>query len=460
MQSIIGSTMLGIGTILVSSMFAVLKSLEHVHPIIRASWRLQATALALAPPCALSIYLAAATTLPNNRDHNNNKGNRSSRKTSTLIPPMDTVWSGIGYAMYNVGLCTALAKTSLLRASILSQCAPLFIVLYNYSLHKIYPRRGERRGRGVHLNHILGVFLTLVGTAIYINSTTPATTSDDVDADATIINPVTTNNLRYIGQEEISVSALSPLPAIVVATSYVNIEEERSHSYYYDNNIIGDINALFASAGYAIYISCGRKARKIVPVYIHLPGCVFVALILVSTFCLITVVHDVVDVDQTTTAHHHYDDADYNDAFNNRKDTILNEEEEEEEEEESNELLFCGNLFGWMCQQYLPRVAFLGIVCGAIAVSLINCSLTHVSALQAAAANSAEPITASIIGIMFFFEPIPNFTAITAAGIIVIAMMLCSTDDSDADNNANNNSKKWEDSKKLESSSRAREFIA
>jgi hypothetical protein len=170
------------------------------------------------------------------------------------------------------------------------------------------------------------------------------------------------------------------------------------------------------------------------------------------------VVHDVADVDQTTTtAQHHYDGDDYNDndAFNNRENIILTEVEEE-----NNDLLFCSNLFGWMCQQYLPRVAFLGIVCGAIAVSLINCSLTHVSALQAAAANSAEPITASIIGIMFFFEPIPNFTAITAAGIIVIAMMLCSTDDSDADNNANNNSKKWEDSKKLESSSRAREFIA
>jgi drug/metabolite transporter (DMT)-like permease len=456
MQSIIGSTMLGIGTVLVSAMFAVLKSLEHVHPIIRASWRLQATALALAPPCALSIYLAA-TTLPNNRDHNNNKGSRSSKINSILIPPMDTVWSGIGYAMYNVGLCTALAKTSLLRASILSQCAPLFIVLYNYSLHTMYPRR-RGGGRGVHLNHILGVILTLVGTAIYVSSTTPETSDDVVDVDA-IINPITTDHLRNIGgQDEILV------PAIVVAITSVNIQDERSQSHYItinnnnNNNIIGDLNALFASAGYAIYISCGRKARKIVSVFIHLPGCVFVALILVSTFCLVTVVHDVADVDQTTTtAQHHYDGDDYNDndAFNNRENIILTEVEEE-----NNDLLFCSNLFGWMCQQYLPRVAFLGIVCGAIAVSLINWSLNHVSALQAAAANSAEPLIASFIGIIFFYEPIPNFTAITAAGIIVIAMMLCSTDDADdADDADYNNSKKWEDSKKLDSS-RAREFIA
>ena len=457
MQSIIGSTMLGIGTVLVSSMFAVLKSLEHVHPIIRASWRLQATALALAPPCALSIYLAA-TTLPNSRDHSNNKGNRSSKITSTRIPPMDTVWSGIGYAMYNVGLCTALAKTSLLRASILSQCAPLFIVLYNYSLHKLYPRRrGGGDGSGVHLNHILGVILTLVGTAIYVNSTTPETSDDVVDADA-IINPITTNHLRNIeGQDEILV------PAVVVAITSVNIQDERSQSHYINNNnnnnnIIGDLNALFASAGYAIYISCGRKARKIVPVFIHLPGCVLVALILDSTFCLVTVVHDVADVDKTTTTpQHHYDGDDYNDndAFNNRENIILNEEEEV-----NSDLLFCSDLSGWMCQQYLPRVAFLGIVCGAIAVSLINWSLNHVSALQAAAANSAEPLIASFIGIIFFYEPIPNFTAITAAGIIVIAMMLCSTDDAADDDNADyNNSKKWEDSKKLDSS-RAREFIA
>jgi drug/metabolite transporter (DMT)-like permease len=454
MQSIIGSTMLGIGTVLVSSMFAVLKSLEHVHPIIRASWRLQATALALAPPCALSIYLAA-TILPNNRD-NNNKGNRSSKTTSTLIPPMDTVWSGIGYAMYNVGLCTALAKTSLLRASILSQCAPLFIVLYNYSLHKLYPRRhGGGSGRGVPMNHILGVILTLIGTTIYVNSTTPETSHDVVDVDV-IINPITTNHLRNIGgQDEILV------PAIVVAIASVTIQDERSQFHYItnnNNNIIGDFNALFASAGYAIYISCGRKARRIVPVFIHLPGCVFVALILVSTFCLVTVVHDGADVDQTTTtAQQHYDGDDYNDndAFNNRGNIVLNEEEEVE----NNDLLFCSNLFGWMCQQYLPRVAFLGIVCGAIAVSLINWSLNHVSALQAAAANSAEPLIASSIGTIFFYEPIPNFTAITAAGIIVIAMMLCSTDDADdADNADYNNSKKWEDPKKLDSS-RAREFI-
>jgi len=122
MQSVIGSTMLGIGTILVSSMFAVLKSLECVHPIIRASWRLQTTFIALAAPSALSIYL-------------------STLSKKQIVPSMQTVWSGCGYALYNVGLCTALAKTSLLRASILSQCAPLFIVLYSIN----HIRKGEKK---------------------------------------------------------------------------------------------------------------------------------------------------------------------------------------------------------------------------------------------------------------------------------------------------------------------------
>lgn len=383
MQSVIGSTMLGIGTILVSSMFAVLKSLEYVHPIFRASWRLQTTFIALAAPSALSIYL-------------------STLSKKQIIPPMETVWSGCGYALYNVGLCTALAKTSLLRASILSQCAPLFVVLYNIG----DIRKGEKRR--VHWNHIFGVILTLVGTAMYITSTT-ATTFSAGDGD--------TNNLRKF-REEISVSA-SLLPPGNVSTAFLDSQaQEKAYSF------IGDFSALIASAGYATYISCGRQAQKVVPVYVHLPGCVFVAMLLVSTFCLIMMLHGV-DVHTTTTAHAD----DYNDFFTDRKNMfpthgLLFRHNEEEEHNKQ----FCSTLLGWMCQQYLPRLAFLGVVCGAIAVSLINYSLNHVSALQAAAANSVEPITASIIGIVFFSEPIPNFTAMIAAGIIIFAMLLCSTD--------------------------------
>jgi len=382
MQSVIGSTMLGIGTILVSSMFAVLKSLECVHPIIRASWRLQTTFIALAAPSALSIYL-------------------STLSKKQIVPSMQTVWSGCGYALYNVGLCTALAKTSLLRASILSQCAPLFIVLYSIN----HIRKGEKRG--VHRNHIFGVILTLVGTTMYITSTT-TTTKFSADGDTTI-DP--TNNLRKF-------SSLPPPQGNVSATFHDSQTQEKTYSF------IGDFSALIASAGYAIYISCGRQAQKIVPVYVHLPGCVFVATLLVSTLCLVMMLQGV-DVHTTTTTHAD----DYNDFFIDRNNMLptpglLYHHNEEEEHNEQ----FCSTLLGWMCQQYLPRLAFLGIVCGAIAISLINCSLNHVSTLQAVAANSIEPITASIIGIVFFSEPIPNCTAIIAASIIIFAMLLCSTD--------------------------------
>lgn len=387
MQAIIGPTMLGIGTILVSSMFAVLKSLDRVHPIVRASWRLQTTFLALAAPSALSIYLA--TTNSNNRDHKNKRNCKS-----FVLPPVATVWSGCGYALYNVGLCTALAETSLLRASILSQCAPLFIVLYNIFCNRCYPQHHFENGArgGVHWKHILGVVLTLVGTGIYISSTS---TSDETS--------LGTSTKDSRGEQE-------------VVLEFDSTGHERSF-------ILGDLAAAVASAGYATYISCGRQARRVVPVYIHLPGCVFVAMILVSAACLMVVDNPTFE-DSAGAASIHDD---YNDAFIGRKNTIPTPNELYHLDGANSD--FCSYLLGWTCQKYLPRIAFLGVVCGAIAVGLINWSLNHVSALQAAAANSAEPIAASIIGVIFFAEPIPNITAIAAAGIIVFAMMLCSTDD-------------------------------
>lgn len=323
MRQVIGPTMLGIGTILVSSMFAVIKSLDHVDPIVRASWRLQTTFLALAGPSGVFIYLRA-----------------SRIKTLSLLPPVSTVWAGCGYAMYNVGLCIALAKTSLLRASILSQCAPLFLVLYKMT--------ACCRGKGVvYWKHMLGVVLTLVGTYIFVASTTEAQDSSR------------TNNQQF---------------------------NTTSH-------VIGDLAAASASIGYATYISCGKQARQSVPVYIHLPGVILVAMIIVSGVSFI-------------------------------KTSILGTTESIGDGGD-----FCTGIFGWTCHEYLPRGVYLGVVCGAIAVGLINWSLNLVTALQAAAANSAEPIAASIIGILFFSEPTPDVVAVFGAGIIIVAMLLCSADD-------------------------------
>lgn len=385
MKGIIGPFVLGIGTVLVSSMFAVLKSLENIHPIVRASWRLQTTFLALAAPSALSLYLDTTYSI-----NWNQKGAR--RRALTYVPPVSTIWSGIGYALYNVGLCIALAKTSLLRASTLSQCAPLFIVLHKMLQHRNRSSDDTQNGvdgrKGVYWKHLLGVVLTLVGTGMYISSTATET-----------------SDKSYIGTVADSSKA-----------GGVNAK-----GFNLGSHLIGDVAAIAASAGYAIYISCGRQARQVVPVYIHLPICVFVAMVIVCTVGLGTVgIPEVVSSDFPGMRENHRD------AFFGKQNAIVGFDATTVN---ATSYDFCSNLVGWTCAQYLPRSAFLGIVCGAIAVGMINWSLNHVSALQAATANSAEPIAASIIGIIFFAEAIPNFVAIVAAGIIVIAMMLCSADD-------------------------------
>mmetsp|Transcript_21925 Transcript_21925/g.52181 ORF Transcript_21925/g.52181 Transcript_21925/m.52181 type:complete len:447 (-) Transcript_21925:60-1400(-) len=366
MRNFIGPTMLTIGTVLVSSMFAILKSLDHIHPIVRASWRLQTTFLALVVPSAVSILFSA--TQSNGLHHRNNRQVIS-------LPPVATIWSGCGYALYNVGLCTALAKTSLLRASILSQCAPLFIVTYKM-FHERYIRScdSEIGGRklGTHWKHMLGVTLTLVGTGVFVSSTTEKHNDSGFGT-------------RGNDESQELISALD-----------------------FGSHIIGDLAAAVASIGYAIYLSCGQQAQRSVPVYIHLPGCVLVALVLVSLSCFMMGGMN----DPESTIHS-------SNEKNNYSVRELNGEIDDS----------CSNILGWVCPQYLSRVAYLGIVCGAIAVGMINWSLNHVSALQAAAANSAEPITASIIGVVVFSEPVPNFVAVFAAAIIILAMLLCSADD-------------------------------
>ena len=380
MRNFIGPTMLGIGTILVSSMFAILKSLNHIDPIVRASWRLQTTFLALAVPSALSILISA----------NQSKGFYSKTNIQMLdLPPVATIWSGCGYALYNVGLCISLAKTSLLRASILSQCAPLFIVTYKiFQKRYIRPLDPETRGQkvGVHWKHMLGVALTLLGTGIFISSTRE------------------TQNDSGLG-------------------SWGNNKSRQSTSDLdYGSYIIGDLAAAVASMGYAIYVSCGQQARRSVPVYIHLPGCVFVAMVLVSLFCFMMV-----------------NASDWENIIHSSKEKNNYSVGETSGETSGETNDFCSNILGWVCPQYLPRVAYLGIVCGAIAVGLINWSLNHVTTLQAAAANSTEPIAASIIGVVVFSEPVPNFEAILGAAIMIIAMLLCS-----ADNERSNSNKKIE----------------
>ena len=376
MDNIVGPAMLSVGTILVSSMFAVLKSLNRIDPVVRASWRLQTTFLALALPSAFSIYLSRA----HSTDH------LPKKQRLAFLPPMATVWSGCGYALYNVGLCIALAKTSLLRASILSQCAPLFIVLHKIFHNTYYSsRQFENSGatKGVHWKHMLGVVLTLIGTGIYISSTTEASDQSHLSAGVTYGEQV-----------------LSP-------------------EFEFRSQVIGDLAAAAASAGYAIYISCGRQARHSAPVYIHLPGCVFVAMVLVSLFYLI-----VIDGPELISR-----------ESSGQANIKLGHGETHHMVGLTGD--FCSSLIGWTCDQYLPRIAFLGVVCGAVAVGLINWSLNHVSALQAAVANSAEPIAASIIGIIFFSEPVPNVVAILSAGIIVFAMILCSSDDGTNKNSKN-----------------------
>lgn len=210
-------------------------------------------------------------------------------------------------------------------------------------VHKIIQNQCCQSGTGgVHWKHMMGVVLTLVGTGVFISSTT---------------------------KEEQNLNS--------------ELDEDMSQ-------FVGDLAAAAASLGYATYISCGQQARRSVPVYIHLPGCVLVAAIIVSMVCFMTM------------------------------DMSLNISQRDD---------FCEGMLGWTCPEYLPRSTYLGVVCGAIAVGLINGSLNLVTALQAAAANSAEPIAASLIGIAFFSEPFPDGMAILAAGIIVLAMLLCSADD-------------------------------
>jgi len=343
-------------------MFAVLQSFYHVHPIVRASWRLQTTFLSLSVPSAFSIYFSKAIS---NGKH-------------SFLPPVATAWSGVGYGIYNVGLCIALANTSLLRASVLSQCAPLFIVLYKI-FHDRCCRSTQLRKRdgisGVHWKHVLGVILTLAGTGVFISST---------------------QRLKNNSYEEI----------LERKKSQGSIPELTSSSQF-----IGDVAAAAASIGYATYILCGQIARRSVPVYIHLPGCVFVAMVLVSICCFVAM-----DVGTFVSLEPSMDQE--NAMYANGRYHFTGATSD-----------FCSGMLGWSCPQYLSRAVYLGVVCGAIAVGSINWSLNHVSALQAAAANSAEPIVASIIGIFFFSEPVPSFVGMMAAGIIILAMLLCSADD-------------------------------
>ena len=75
--------------------------------------------------------------------------------------------------------------------------------------------------------------------------------------------------------------ALATLGTVIYATS----SAQDAESTIRDNDesqLTGDLWGIFGSAGYAVYVSFGKKARQKVPTLVHLPGCVLVAMILVS----------------------------------------------------------------------------------------------------------------------------------------------------------------------------------
>jgi drug/metabolite transporter (DMT)-like permease len=351
-ESTVGSAVLVTGTVIVSSLFAVLKSLEDVPPLLRASWRLQTTFLALAFPSSLSVYLRAQL----RSRANNQTAQPTNRKDKSRIRDLlcssisvDSVRAGCGWAMYNIGLCYAVATASLIRSSILSQCAPLFIVFYQ-CLQSAFPKVLGQSSDRVHWKHIAGVMLTMIGTTLFVLSTAS--------------------------------------------------EEARRHIQKQSNNsIVGDLWGAFASAGYAMYCTYGRRARQKVPVFIHLPTCCFTSMVIVSAVAWIS----------------------QNGGDSNTRNSSASPIFEES-------IGFCqSHLLGWTCAEYLTRMVYLGVVCGAIAVTMINWSMSKVQALEAATANSSEPVFATIIGVVVFGEPIPTVTAVLAAAIIVYAMILCST---------------------------------
>jgi drug/metabolite transporter (DMT)-like permease len=389
MQDIVSAVVLGLGTILVSSMFAVLKSFDNIHPIIRACWRLQATFVALVTPSAFAIYYHSIGKLQVGND-------KTRLNYKSVIPPKETIWSGCGYALYNVGLCIALVNTSLIRASVLSQCAPLFIVLNKFLESRgIFGKREQRQSRNaVHWKKVAGVFLTLIGTALFVNPISSTLTGgNELDP---FLGTINSRNLRT-GATRTLEAAETTIPEDIVE----NCDSEIG-------SIVGDVAAATASAGYAIYISYGKKATQRVPFFIHLPGCVFLATTILSIVSVVFVDFDSSDQTTTTTL---------------AIDTL---------EPEDN--LFCRNIFGWTCSKYFPRAAFLGIICGAVAVSMINWSLNHVSALFASAANSFEPVSASLIGVFLYAEQI-KLSQSFAAVVIMIAMALCSSStDEETDN--------------------------
>lgn len=348
-ETTVGSAVLIAGTIVVSSLFAVLKSLDDVPPLLRASWRLQTTFLALAVPSGLAVYLRTQSCRRKSNQDAESNGQKDASTMNQGLPMLhavsfDSVRAGCGWALYNIGLCYAVSMTSLIRSTILSQCAPIFIVFHQF-LQTTFPQLFGEATERVHWKHIAGVVLAIVGTTVFVIST------------------------KSQG-------------------------EQRNN----DNKIVGDLWGAFASAGYAMYCTFGQKARRSTPIFAHMPICCFTAMAIVSVAAWMS---------------QQSDDAPGQPASNPFR---------------SEETYgFCQeHLLGWTCPEYFPRMIYVGVVCGAIAVTMVNWSMSKVQVLEAATANSSEPVFATIIGVVFFGEPMPNIVAVAAAAIIVHAMILCS----------------------------------
>lgn len=247
--------------------------------------------------------------------------------------------------VYNIGLCYAVSMTSLIQSTIIYQCAPIFIVFYQFLQSTFTQLLGESPKR-VHWKHIAGVFLAIVGTTLFVIST------------------------KSQGKQKSN-----------------------------KNKIVGDLWGAFASAGYAIFCTFGQKAWQSAPIFVHMPICCFTAMAIVSVAAWMS---------------QHSDDAPGQPASNP---FCL---------EETNG--FCQeHLLGWTCPAYFPRMIYVGVVCGAIAVTLVSWSMSKVQVLEAATANSSEPVFATKIGVVIFGELMPTIMAVAAAVIILHAMILCST---------------------------------
>lgn len=217
-------------TLCVSAVFVFVKQLHDVPPLLRASWRLQSTLLACAIPL---LYLAARDPAAVAR--------AASAYRNDVGVARALLQAAAGYAAYNILLSVALNLTSLVQVTVLSQCAPVVLLLQRWCTGVARVTRPQ----------VLGCLLAIAGAGL------------------TVYVPPPTGG-----------AGAGPSSAM---------HEGGAEAPDHLAQVAGCVAALLAAAGYAVYLACGAHVRAApMPLFLYVcplclvsgAGCVVLALAL------------------------------------------------------------------------------------------------------------------------------------------------------------------------------------